>query len=183
MNEIEIIGINNFIGFHLAKHFLEQGMEVIGYTLPLENDDFQLKKLELGRNANLTIKELNEATLKKKVIIDLYGVNNPIAFYELMKDQLTEVDYIILSNEFNKLEYISNIICLPLIIGPWDYVEDEKIIKENSSVIGITDVCSFLEKKLTEDIKITIEECYQSANLESDFLNRQNWINRYKKSK
>lgn len=76
MDQTIIIGMYQFVGFHLTKHLLELGHDVIGIDWEL-NDE---KELEIGRNANFTfvkpsslsgINVSNETT----IYISLYDFN------------------------------------------------------------------------------------------------------------
>lgn len=80
MDKVIIIGIYDFLGFHLCLEFLEQGLEVIGIETETDESDMFIeeKKLLIGRNSNLTIMDW-PLLLKEKelgytpMIIDYYS--------------------------------------------------------------------------------------------------------------
>ncbi|MEK1831512.1 NAD-dependent epimerase/dehydratase family protein [Priestia megaterium] len=64
MGNVVVIGANRFIGFHLCMAFLDEGIEVKGYTHSAhkEEDDLQEEmKFFLGRNANYASTEVGES--------------------------------------------------------------------------------------------------------------------------
>jgi hypothetical protein len=55
LDKVCILGVYQFIGFHLCKRFLESGFSVEGIHLETESDLFlEEKRLEVGRNANFS---------------------------------------------------------------------------------------------------------------------------------
>jgi hypothetical protein len=57
LDKVCILGVYEFIGFHLCKRFLENGFSVEGVHLNTECDLFlEEKRLEVGRNANFNEK-------------------------------------------------------------------------------------------------------------------------------
>lgn len=76
LDKVCILGVYEFIGFHLCKRFLENGFSVEGVHLDTECDLFlEEKRLEVGRNANFNEKSfpLSGQNIKTEVtIIPIY---------------------------------------------------------------------------------------------------------------
>lgn len=175
MDKIEIIGINNFIGFHLTKHFLELGIEVIGYKLPIEEDYFQLKNNELVRNANFQLKELNEKTSLEKTIIDLYGLKNKENIIETIHNDLKE-NFIILVDEVINIKHKNQLIHLPKIFGRFDYLKEDEKIENRMIYIGVNELCDFLVNKIDANEPIDIQT-FQPKQIEKEWQERTSWMN------
>jgi hypothetical protein len=57
MDKAIVFGVYEFVGFHLSKKLLERGYEVKGILFDSSGCNVEEKRLEVGRNANLTEKE------------------------------------------------------------------------------------------------------------------------------
>lgn len=80
MDKAIIIGVYDYLGFHLCLKFLEQGLEVIGVHVDKEMIDlfYTEKKLLIGRNSNFTEIELDEFNAEDRkektfIFIDFYS--------------------------------------------------------------------------------------------------------------
>lgn len=155
LDKIEIIGVNNFIGFHLTKTFLELGIEVIGYKLPIEEDFFQLKNEEIIRNANFQIKNLNEISTIEKIIVDLYGLKNKENIIETTIPKNIEVDTYYLSDE--ELNIKDNVVYLPKVMGRFDYLLEDERLSKHSSIIEVEALCKYLVNQLDTNDPIDIK--------------------------
>ncbi|KOO50284.1 NAD-dependent epimerase/dehydratase family protein [Priestia koreensis] len=62
MENVVIYGVNRFVGFQLCCYYLEQGVNVVGYTHPAHEEEDTLQEemlLYLGRNANFSCEEMS----------------------------------------------------------------------------------------------------------------------------
>ena len=59
MDKAIIVGVYEFIGFHLCETLLQEGMEVYGVDLPIDTSDHVVdeKRLLIGRNSNFQEKD------------------------------------------------------------------------------------------------------------------------------
>jgi nucleoside-diphosphate-sugar epimerase len=77
MEKAVIFGAFEFLGFHFCKKILDEGIEVVGFHhgMDEEYDLIEEKRMEIGRNANFSIEDLDKETLvneKVTIIIDFY---------------------------------------------------------------------------------------------------------------
>ena len=59
MDKAIIVGVYEFIGFHLCEALLQEGIEVYGVNLPIDTSDHVVdeKRLLIGRNSNFQEKD------------------------------------------------------------------------------------------------------------------------------
>lgn len=73
MHTSVVIGVYQFIGFHLAKYLLEKGEEVLGVDwIDMGEEDCSEKEMEMGRNSNflyVPVHKLNKFSLEQQKII------------------------------------------------------------------------------------------------------------------
>jgi nucleoside-diphosphate-sugar epimerase len=64
MDKVVIVGVFDFVNFHVCKAFLDKGIEVRGVRLENEEDEDRVieKRLEIGRNANFSEVSLEEVS-------------------------------------------------------------------------------------------------------------------------
>lgn len=179
MDKIEIIGVNNFIGFHLAISFLEIGIEVIGYKLPIEEDYYPLKNNELARNANFQLKEIDEYYSIEKTIIDLYGLNNKENILKTIRNHIDETTLILVDEMMDGKEE-NQLIHLPKIFGRFDYLKEEEKMKNRDIYIGVNELCDFLTNKIDTNQPINMQT-FQPKQVEKEWQERMNWWIRVKK--
>ncbi|PLS15477.1 hypothetical protein CVD28_22440 [Bacillus sp. M6-12] len=75
MADAIVIGAYEFLGFHVSKHLLEDGLEVIGTTLDGSmGEEYEGKMLEIGRNANFCYQ-------KQAEMLDSISENTVIYFF------------------------------------------------------------------------------------------------------
>jgi nucleoside-diphosphate-sugar epimerase len=80
MDKVVIMGVFDFVNFHVCKALLDKGIEVRGVQIDTDEtgEDSVEKKLEIGRNSNFTevsIAELpNDTTEKETIIISVYDL-------------------------------------------------------------------------------------------------------------
>lgn len=77
MEKAVIFGAFEFLGFHFCKKILDEGIEVVGFQHGRneESDLVEEKRMEIGRNANFSLKDLDKETLvneKVTIIVDFY---------------------------------------------------------------------------------------------------------------
>ncbi len=80
MDKVVIVGVFDFVNFHVCKALLDQGIEVRGVQLETqENEDMVIeKRLEIGRNANfaeVSMGELsNPASENEAIVLSVYDL-------------------------------------------------------------------------------------------------------------
>jgi len=146
MEQTIVIGVHQFIGFHLANELLEKGEKVIGIDYDPQKEDNEMD-LYIGRNANysfLTLDQLKEVKVSEQttVFIDWYDIqinreNNNIyeraeeltailQHWEELADKAPVVLVFcrMLQADLGNWERISQekVIYLPTIYGPWQPV-------------------------------------------------------------
>lgn len=98
MDKATILGVFNFVSFHLCKTLLNRGIEVYGVSIGnMEQISFhEEKRLEIGRNANFIETSLEKLTSeagisdsKQTLILPVYD------FYMLNHDRTLLNDYVI----------------------------------------------------------------------------------------
>ncbi|WHY02092.1 hypothetical protein [Neobacillus sp. DY30] len=80
MDKVVIIGVFDFVNFHLCKALLDKGIDVSG--VPLEDEEYEdmvnEKRLEIGRNANFTevsLEELlNHSSEYETIVLSVYDL-------------------------------------------------------------------------------------------------------------
>lgn len=81
MHTSVVIGVYQFIGFHLAKYLLEKGEEVLGVDWrDMGEEDCSEKEMEMGRNSNflyVPVHKLNQFSLEqpKTIYVSCYDLN------------------------------------------------------------------------------------------------------------
>lgn len=127
MEQTIVIGVHQFIGFHLANELLEKGNIVFGidYHPQKENHDMDLY---IGRNANYSlhtfdqIKEIN-VTEQTIVFIDWYDIQETNSE---RGDELTAVLQHWEEEPDDKKPVV--IVFCPIVLGEWQRVSQERII-------------------------------------------------------
>jgi len=165
MDKVIIVGIYEFIGFHLCLSLLEQGIEVTGIHLKTGREDLFLeeKRLEIGRNSNFTEKEetylvSEPLSVPTTVFIDYYSYyfkreesklasvistgtlkRHPYRFVVVLPIQFCEVNtYKGLFPLLSDKERLSSIFYLPTIYGPWqptNYTFQQALIDPDEPII------------------------------------------------
>lgn len=80
MDKVVIVGVFDFVNFHLCKALLNKGIEVRGVQIETEeNEDILVeKRLEIGRNSNFTevsVKDLtNKSNEKETIVLSVYDL-------------------------------------------------------------------------------------------------------------
>ncbi|RFU63034.1 hypothetical protein [Bacillus sp. V59.32b] len=154
-----VLGAYQFIGFHVCKHLLDQGIEVLGVDWTEDPDSdpiIEEKQLEIGRNSNFTYLPLNqlqanEGTSKTTLFICWYdvikarismdeGVKNTIPILMNKFQERAERPRIVLLYPLGIADEeqicpADQIIYLPTIYGPWQHenMVFEQGIRSNST--------------------------------------------------
>ena len=95
MEKAVMVGVFDFVSFHVCKALLDKGIEVRGVQIESEeNQDFLLeeKRLEIGRNANFSVTRMDDLTIpnqKETIVLSVYDL------YMLYKEE------ILLNDEIN----------------------------------------------------------------------------------
>lgn len=145
MQTFVVIGAFQFIGFHLAKHLLDQGEEVVGIDWEDElSEAIMEKEMEIGRNSNflyIPLHRLHQLSLlqPKQIYISCYDVSistrqdKPKIIQQILaflkRHDASQVIYL-LKNEadlslFDSLlqqaeeKNTAKIVYAPTIYGPW----------------------------------------------------------------
>ncbi len=149
MDKAIIIGIYEYLGFHLCLKFLEQGIEVIGVDTEIDESDLFIeeKKLSIGRNSNFTERDLSALKLENGLVnthifIDYYSsyvrgeeanlvsaIENQVAGVEMtslvmllpiqMCGERVERRFPFLQSIEKDRKIKSSFFYLPSIYGPW----------------------------------------------------------------
>lgn len=144
MQRSVVIGAFQFIGFHLAKHLLEQGEEVIGIDWECESSETMMEKeMEIGRNSNflyIPLHRLHQLSIlqPRQIFISCYDVSKSdredkqtivqeiLAFVKAVGAPII----LLLANEedqsiFDSLLQVVNekeaakLVYVPTVYGPW----------------------------------------------------------------
>lgn len=112
MDKVIIIGVYEYLGFHLCLKFLEEGIEVIGVDTEIDDSDFFIeeKKLFIGRNSNFTERDLSalkheNGLVNTHVFIDYYS-----NYVRGQEESLITV----LINQLEDAEMTSLVVLLPI---------------------------------------------------------------------
>ena len=135
MDKAIIVGIYEFIGFHLCEVLLQEGIEVYGVNLPMDDSDLVVdeKRLLIGRNSNFQEKDesfLSSLDLTQKdtfIFLDYYSFYMKrqekkfleIVHSNLPDEQLVRSVTIMPIQECMKEINSPYIFYLPTIYGPW----------------------------------------------------------------
>jgi hypothetical protein len=97
MDKAVMIGVFDFVNFHVCKALLDKGIEVRGVDIETEKNELFLteKKLEIGRNANfslVTIEDLiAEPQENEAIVLSIYDLymqhREELLLNEMVKDQ------------------------------------------------------------------------------------------------
>ncbi|CAH0344468.1 hypothetical protein [Bacillus sp. CECT 9360] len=155
-----VLGAYQFIGFHVCKYLLDQGIEVLGVDWTEDSPDsdpiIEEKQMEIGRNSNFTYLQLNQleanaGTSKTTLFISWYdvikarnsmdkGVKNTIQnlinkFHERAERPRIVLLYPLGCGDEEKISTADQIIYLPTIYGPWQHenMVFEQGIRSNSA--------------------------------------------------
>src|SRR3954451_16421357 len=99
MDKVVIVGVFDFVNFHLCKALLDKGIEVRGVQIETEEyENFLVEeRLEIGRNSNFTevsIRELlNKSNEKETIVLSVYDL------YMRYKEN-------VLQNDFMKSQFV-----------------------------------------------------------------------------
>lgn len=138
MDKAIIVGIYEFIGFHLCEALLQEGIEVYGVNLPMNDSDHIVdeKRLLIGRNSNFQEKDesfLSSFDYSQKdtcIFLDYYSFYMKrqeekileLVHSNLSQEQLVHSVTIMPIQECMKEISSSYIFYLPTIYGPWQPV-------------------------------------------------------------
>ncbi|SDN14531.1 hypothetical protein [Bacillus sp. OK048] len=121
MDKVVIIGVFDFVNFHVCKALLDKGIEVKGVQIETEeNGDLLVeKRLEIGRNANFSVISIGELTdehnQKGTMVLSVYDL-----YMQYQEDFLLSEDIKKPFMNFNNWEKI-------VILAPSQLVTNENI--------------------------------------------------------
>jgi nucleoside-diphosphate-sugar epimerase len=107
MDKVVIIGVFDFVNFHVCKAFLDKGIEVRGVQLETEvNEDMiNEKRLEIGRNANFSEVSLgdisNQPTDNDTIVLSVFDLYMRYKEDYLLKEEL--INKIISRNKWENI--------------------------------------------------------------------------------
>lgn len=112
MDKVVIVGVFDFVNFHVCKALLEKGFEVRGVQIESEEngDDLVEKRLEIGRNANFT--EVALVNISKDSYEDHTIVISTYDLYMLYKEEYLQNEEI-RSNLINMHNWEQIVILVP----------------------------------------------------------------------
>lgn len=165
MDRAMIIGVYEFIGFHLSQYLLDQGIEVIGIHIPTDESDpfLEEKRMSIGRNANFNEKDANQSLIVTShprtdiVFIDYYSF-----YMKWQEDKLVSVtekliwlqdnDSVIFLMPIQSYEDVKRFnhnaaFYLPAIYGPWqpsDFLFHQALVDPEATI-------KINEREWTED--------------------------------
>jgi hypothetical protein len=133
LDQFIVIGVYQFIGFHLAKDLLDRGEVVSGCDWECDDD----KELEIGRNANFSFIQPDELTATS--VTDQTTIY--ISWYDLQRRNRSSYEWLVdILSKWRKLEKQPNVLIfqsleaeaqdlfpfgkqlyLPTIYGPWQH--------------------------------------------------------------
>jgi hypothetical protein len=92
LDKVCILGVYEFIGFHLCKKFLENGFNVEGIHLDTECDLFlEEKRLEVGRNANYNEKSFPLAGQSMEIEVTIVPIYDWFMTYNESKKNIPKI--------------------------------------------------------------------------------------------
>jgi hypothetical protein len=119
MDKVVMVGVFDFVNFHVCKALLDKGIEVRGVQIESEeNEDIVIeKRLEIGRNANFTEVSLGEITKDKNenetIVLSVYDLymrykeeyllNEDMLFNLIRKNQWEQIVILIPSQLLNEV--------------------------------------------------------------------------------
>jgi hypothetical protein len=126
MDKAMILGVFNFVSFHMCKTLLNSGVEVCGVSFGnVENIPFhEEKRLEVGRNANFTEATLEELTKdvltgsKHALMLSVYDFYMLHHDQTLLKDDVTQAILEFINKNNTQLDI--------LVILPMQFINPEK---------------------------------------------------------
>lgn len=107
MDKVVIVGVFDFVNFHVCKAFLDKGIEVRGVQLETEENEDMVneKKLEIGRNANFSEVSLgdisNQSSDNDTIVLSVFDL-----YMRYKEDYLLKEDLISNLISLNKWEKI-----------------------------------------------------------------------------
>ncbi|MDQ1004119.1 hypothetical protein QFZ28_004519 [Neobacillus niacini] len=110
MDKVVVIGVFDFVNFHVCKAFLDKGIEVRGVQLETEvNEDMiNEKRLEIGRNANFSEVSLgeisNHSSEYETIVLSVYDLYMRHKEDFLLADQL--ISKIINRNNWENIVFV-----------------------------------------------------------------------------
>lgn len=178
-----VLGAYQFIGFHLCKHLLDQGIEVLGVDWiqdEIPSTIIEEKEMEIGRNSNFSFKplkhlEASEGASRTTLFICWYDVvksNRSTgeavkSMIRMLVDKFKERNERIRIVLLYPLGYgdeelmftVDQIIHLPTIYGPWQH--DSMVFEQGIRGIGEAKIKAAVEDEYTLDA-IYIEDLLAS---------------------
>lgn len=107
MDKVVIVGVFDFVNFHLCKALLDKGIEVRGVRIENEENDDILseKRLEIGRNANFSEVSLvdiaNQTSENETIVLSVYDLYMRYKEDSLLNDHL--ITKIISTNNWDNI--------------------------------------------------------------------------------
>jgi hypothetical protein len=156
MDKAMIIGIYEFIGFHLGQYLLEQGIEVIGIHIPTDDRDpfLEEKRLFIGRNANFTEEDAKALSIVTSGLTTDVTVIDYYSFY--MKRQEEELISAIEESIWPK-ENDSVIFLMPVQLYEDEGMFNHSVAFYLPTIYGPWQPANFLFHQALFDPKSTIE--------------------------
>jgi nucleoside-diphosphate-sugar epimerase len=119
MDKVVMIGVFDFVNFHVCKALLDKGIEVRGVQIETEDDSDILveKRLEIGRNANLTEVSLgdisNDSNENETIVLSVYDLfmrykeeyllNEEMLLHLITKNQWEQIVILVPSQMLNEV--------------------------------------------------------------------------------
>lgn len=168
MDKAIIVGVYEFIGFHLCNFLLENGIEVTGIHIPNDENDLFLeeKRLSFGRNSNFSerklsdIQSIQEDRGKTFCFIDYYSFYmkkeeeqletsiHPLVQTESLPQMVFALPIQLCEETSSKKkQYLFELIeeswnfYLPTVYGPWQplYFSFQKALLDPQSTVQVTE--------------------------------------------
>jgi hypothetical protein len=119
MDKVVMVGVFDFVNFHVCKALLDKGIEVRGVQIESEEDEDMIieKRLEIGRNANFTEVTFEDITKDKNknetIVLSVYDLymrykeeyllNEDMLFNLIRKNQWEKVAILVPSQLLNEV--------------------------------------------------------------------------------
>ncbi|MBB6443539.1 hypothetical protein [Bacillus benzoevorans] len=115
MDKAIIIGVYDYIGFHLCLTFLEQGLEVTGVHFGTDDTDifFAEKSLLIGRNSNFTEMDLAALAVEERLESTYMFIDYYSSYYSKQEMKLISA----LEKQFAGIKLTSMVSLLPIQMG------------------------------------------------------------------
>ena len=177
MKKAVVFGAYQFLGFHICRALLDEGVEIIGVSFPnIDVKDIEDKKMEIGRNANFSeiswdqVDSILQNSEIDYLFYDLYTLENLQFVYRMIRSQIFNPSELpinkkhffvvnIMSVEKEKElfdtskeeldNFTTQIIHMPTIYGPWQ--PSDFLFQQ------------VIEGKEQEAIHISLQECPMDA--------------------